>query len=128
LGLGAETAIEGFVPDPYPYLQHADVFALPSLEEGSGSLSLLEALQAGVAVVASGVDGIPEDVTDGDSALLVRPGDAGGLAAALERVLADAGLRARLARRARDTFEARFSAGAFAAALGEIYAGLGVRP
>ena len=125
LGLGAETAIEGFVPDPYPYLQHADVFALPSLEEGSGSLSLLEALQAGVGVVASGVDGIPEDVTDGDSALLVSPGDAEGLAVALERVLTDPELRRRLARRARETFEARFSAGALADALKDVYAELG---
>ena len=74
------------------------------------------------------LDGIPEDVTDGDSALLVSPGDAEGLAVALERVLTDPELRRRLARRARETFEARFSAGAFAAALVEIYAGLGVRP
>jgi len=101
------------------------VFALPSLEEGSGSLSLLEALQAGVGVVASGVDGIPEDVTDGDSALLVSPGDAEGLAVALERVLTDPELRRRLARRARETFEARFSAGALADALKAVYAELG---
>ncbi len=73
LGLGRETVLTGFVPDAYPYLQHADVFVLPSLQEGSGSLALLEALQAGAPVVASAVDGIPEDVKDGEDGLLVPP-------------------------------------------------------
>ncbi len=55
LGLEGSVAIPGQVPDPFSHLQHADVFVLPSLGEGgSGSLSLLEALHAGVAIVASG--------------------------------------------------------------------------
>ena len=128
LGLADVTAIEGFVPDPYPYLRHADVFVLPSLEEGSGSLSLIEALQAGVAVVASNVDGIPEDVVDGESALLVKPGDAAELGAAIGRVLGDPALRQRLAHCGRETFAARFSVDAFANALRETYAELGVTP
>ncbi len=128
LGLDGAAAIEGPVPDSYQYLQRADVFALPSLEEGSGSLSLLEALHAGAAVVASNVDGIPEDVTDGEGALLVPPGDSAALATALERVLTDAQLRRRLACRGRQTFEARFSAAAFSTALREIYAECGVIP
>jgi glycosyltransferase involved in cell wall biosynthesis len=127
LGLDGAVAIEGFVADPFPYAQHADVFALPSLEEGGGSLSLLEALQAGVAVVASGVDGVPEDVTDGESALLVPPGDVAALQAALARVLRDPALRRSLAAAGRQTFEARFSADAFSAALTQVYASVGVR-
>ena len=126
LGLDGVAAIEGFVPDPYCYLQHADLFVLPSLEEGSGSLSLLEALQAGVAVVASNVDGIPEDVEDGVSALLVTPGDSAELTRALERVLTEPWLRRRLGQQARATFEARFSADRFAAALRTVYADLGI--
>lgn len=69
----------------------------PHCEEGSGSLSVLEALQAGTAVLASEVDGILEDVADGDSALLVPAGDPAVPAAALRRVLSDADLRRRLA-------------------------------
>jgi glycosyltransferase involved in cell wall biosynthesis len=128
LGLGGQVELPGEVPDPYPYLERADIFVLPSRSEQSGSLALLEALQAGCAVVASRVDGIPEDVADGASALLVEPGDAGALAGALGRLLGDPGLRRRLAAGARRRFEERFSAGAFAAALGKVYADLGVVP
>jgi glycosyltransferase involved in cell wall biosynthesis len=114
LGLEGGVAITGWVPDSYPYLEHADVFALPSLQEGSGSVSLIEALQAGVPVVASTVDGIPEDVEDGDSAVLVEPADAGALCRALARVGSDGDLRRRRARRARETFLQRFSVDVFA--------------
>lgn len=125
LGLAGVVRVEGFVPDPYPYLEDAHVFVQPSLEEGSGSLALLEALQAGVAVVASAVDGIPEDVVDGDSALLVEPGNPEALGAALALVVSDGDLRRRLARRGHATFEARFSAPAFTAALCAAYASVG---
>lgn len=125
LSLADTTALVGQVPDPMVYLQHADIFVLPSLQEASGSVSLLEALQAGVAVVASDIDGIPEDVTDGDSALLVEPGNVAALSRALTHVINDAALRAHLRQRARATFETRFSAAAFAAALGQLYAELG---
>jgi glycosyltransferase involved in cell wall biosynthesis len=125
LRLGGEVRMTGWVSDPFDYLQHADVFVLPSLQEGSGSLALLEALQAGVAVVASNLDGIPEDVTDGESALLVEPGNVAALSGALRRVVTDAELRGRLRLRARATFEARFSAAALTSALREVYAELG---
>src|SRR5215510_4178839 len=125
LNLSGTTAITGFAPDAYAYLRHANIFVLPSLEEGSGSISLIEALQVGAAVVASNIDGIPEDVTDGDSALLVEPGDVEALSRALERVLTDAGLRGRLQRRASITFVEKFSAEALTAALRRFYAELG---
>jgi glycosyltransferase involved in cell wall biosynthesis len=128
LGLGSQVELPGEVPDPFPYLERADVFVLPSRSEQSGSLALLEALQAGCAVVASRVDGIPEDVADGGSALLVEPGDAGALAGTLARLLGDPDLRRRLGAGARRRFEERFSASAFAAALGKVYAELGVVP
>ncbi len=125
LGLGRETVLTGFVPDAFPYLQHADVFVLPSLQEGSGSLALLEALQAGAPVVASGVDGIPEDVTDGEDGLLVPPGDSAALAEALARLLRSQELRAGLARAGRATYKRRFSAEAMTAALRDVYAEAG---
>jgi glycosyltransferase involved in cell wall biosynthesis len=125
LRLDGTVALTGWVPDSYPYLERASVFVLPSLQEGSGSLSLLEAMQAGVAIVASNLDGIPEDVADGVSALLVPPGDADALAAALRRVLEDAALRQRLAAAARAEFAARFTAAAFSADLRNLYAELG---
>ena len=72
----------------------ADVFVLPSLWEGQ-PLILQEALRAGAAIVASRTGGIP-DLTGQDAALLVPPGDAEQLAAALRRVLAEPGLAKRL--------------------------------
>jgi glycosyltransferase involved in cell wall biosynthesis len=130
LDLDGIVSVTGPVPDPQPYLMGADVFVLPSLEEGSGSLSLLEALQARVAVVASGIDGIPEDVTDGDTAVLVPPGDPVALADGVERLLKDDALREGIAYRGRRVFEIRFSADAFSAALRRTYAevGVGVAP
>jgi len=121
LGLGDTTAIVGHVPDPRAFMSHADIFVLPSLEEGSGSVSLLEALQSGLAIVASNVDGIPEDVTDGDGALLVPPGDSTALSDRLAKVLGDEALRQRLQRRAREVFEDRFSASALTEALRTVY-------
>ena len=125
LDLDATTTLTGWVDDTRPYFRRAGIFVLPSLQEGSGSLSLLEAMQAGAAIVASGVDGIPEDVVDGESALLVKPGDVGALARALERALGCPELRRRLGRNARAAYAARFSPDGFAAALGRVYAGLG---
>ncbi len=125
LELDDVVTITGWVPDPFDYLRHADIFVLPSLQEGSGSLSLIEALQAGLLIVASNVDGIPEDVTDGDSALLVPPGDAIALSHTLWRALTDPNLRIRLRRRARETFVEKFSAEAFTNALQTLYAELG---
>jgi glycosyltransferase involved in cell wall biosynthesis len=128
LGLSDCTIIPGSVPDAYACLRHADIFALPSIEEGSGSVSLLEAMQAGVAPVVSRVDGLPEDVIDGESGLLTAPGDAVDLARALRRLIEDAALRARLAQGAQDTYHARFSAKAFAEDLRAIYTTLAFAP
>ena len=70
--------------------------------------ALVEALAVGTPVVATSVGGIPEIVVDGENGLLVPPGDAGALAAAIRRFFADADLRARL------TAAAAPSAGRFA--------------
>ena len=128
LGLAEHVAVPGRVPDIEPYLGRADVLVLPSLEEGSGAVSILEALHAGVPVVASAVDGIPEDLTDGEDSLLVPPSDPAALAAALRRMLEDASLRERLGVAARRLHERRYSADAFSADLKALYAELGLRP
>jgi glycosyltransferase involved in cell wall biosynthesis len=128
LGLERSVAITGQVPDLAPYLLRADVYVLPSLSEASGSVSLLEAMQAGRAIVASGCDGIPEDVADGDSALLVTPGDRQALATGIDRLLGDPALRARLGARAREDYLQRFSAERLTAAIAALYGELGFTP
>jgi glycosyltransferase involved in cell wall biosynthesis len=133
LGLEDRVSITGHVPDVAAYLRRADVFVLPSLEEGGGSLSLLEALQSGTAIVASRCDGIPEDVRldaaggGEDAALLVDPGDPSALQSALARALSDDALRSQLGARARAIHAQRFSAPALIDALGDVYSELGSR-
>lgn len=96
LGLGDRVVFAGWREDARDLVAALDVLAVPSREDGS-PLVVLEALGSGVPVVASRVGGIPDQVTDGREGLLVPPGDAGALGAALARVLHDAGLRAALA-------------------------------
>jgi glycosyltransferase involved in cell wall biosynthesis len=125
LDLGSCTAVPGRVPEAYAYLEHADIFVLPSLEEGSGSVSLLEAMQSGVAAVVSKVDGLPEDVVDARSALLVEPGNVTALAAAVGRLLGDRDLRAQIAKEGYRNYRTRFSADAFVRDLRRVYGDLG---
>lgn len=125
LGLGPQVTIPGGVPDAFAFLRHADIYALPSVEEGSGAVALLEALQAGVAPVVSRIDGVPEDVDHMQSAILVTPGSVTELADALQACIADPLLRARLAGGAQARFWQRFSAERYAEDLGRVYSSLG---
>ena len=95
LGLQDAVALAGTRDDVPELLARADVFALSSRSEGA-PLSILEAMAAGLPVVSSQVGGVPELVVDGETGLLVPPGDPAAMAAALGRLLADAGLRRRL--------------------------------
>jgi len=72
-----------------------DVYVLPSRSEGTPR-TLIEARAFGLPVVATSVGGIPTSVTSERDGLLVPPGDAGALARAIERLLDDQSLRARL--------------------------------
>lgn len=122
LGLRGVVDLPGFVESPAEALAAADLFVLPSLEEGSGSMSLIEAMRAGLPVVTSEVDGLPEDIRDGVDGLVAPPTPA-TLAAAVERVLGDPALRRRLGAAARARFDERFGADAFVRAMGGAWEG-----
>lgn len=78
------------------YLAAFDVFVYPSRHEGLGSI-LLDALEAGLPVVATAVGGIPEIIRDGEHGALVKPDEPLALEAAVAAFHADAALRGRVA-------------------------------
>jgi glycosyltransferase involved in cell wall biosynthesis len=78
------------------YYSMADILALPSHSEGSPNV-LLEAMSAGLPVVATGVGGVPEILADGELGLLIPSGDTTSMACALARLLKDQDLREHLA-------------------------------
>jgi glycosyltransferase involved in cell wall biosynthesis len=108
-------------------LARATLFVLPSHVEGL-PMSLLEAMAAGCAVVATRVGGIPDVVQDGANGMLVGARDPGGLAEAIARLLADPALAAKLGHAARATVARGHSPEAALRKLGEIYSDLGVMP
>jgi len=88
----------GTVPhDELPaYFAAADVFVSPATGQESFGVVLLEAMAAGVPVVASDIPGYREVVRDAEDGLLVRPGDAAALAAAVRGVLDEPALSGKL--------------------------------
>jgi len=99
----------GQLPGVGPFLAAADLFALPSHQEAM-PLALLEAMMAGLPVVATKVGGVPEAIEDGVNGLLVAPSAVDDLASALGRLAGDAELRLRLGEAARRTARERFDA------------------
>jgi glycosyltransferase involved in cell wall biosynthesis len=95
VGLAGAVECTGYVDDVWPYLARADVFALTSRHEPLG-ISVLEAMAAGLPVVATDVGGIPELVRPGENGELVPPGDVGAVARAMLRLLQSPPTRAAL--------------------------------
>ncbi len=89
-------------------LKQADVFALSSFAEGV-PVVLMEAMAAGIPVIATRIAGIPELVQHEESGLLVSPGDAAGFASAIRQLLEDPELRNRYAAAGRKKIEREFN-------------------
>ncbi len=110
----------GQVRNARPFYGVADVMVLPSLSEGSPNV-VLEAMAARLPMVATRVGGVPEIVRDRETALLVPPGNAGAMAAALLELIDSGELRLRIATQAHDHLVAEFTPAQYDARLMAVY-------
>lgn len=108
LGVADALVLAGQVEDLPGWFHGVDLFVMPSTQEGLGT-SVLDAMAAGLAVVASRAGGLPETIVDGVHGLLVPPGDPAALASALADLLRDPLRRARLGAAGRERVDAAFS-------------------
>jgi glycosyltransferase involved in cell wall biosynthesis len=121
--LGLEEAVDwvGFTRDVDRELAQMDLFVLPSLFGEGTPLVLFEAMAAGVPVVSTRVEGIPEIIRDGRDGLLVPPGDAEALATALASILRGEADWHALRRSALARHSEKFSDTAMAAGIAAVY-------
>lgn len=108
LGVGGRVAFLGSFPRIEHLLSISDLFLLPSSEESFG-LAALEAMAAGVPVIASRTGGIPEVVVDGETGYLCKLGDTAGMANAALTLLSDSARHGVFSRAARERAVAVFS-------------------
>jgi glycosyltransferase involved in cell wall biosynthesis len=94
--LAGRTVFAGHLEDPADAYAALDLFLLPSLNEGQGR-SVVEAMAAGIPVIASDVGGLPEVLDQGRAGILVPPGSPCALAAATEKLLSSRELANQLA-------------------------------
>lgn len=121
LGLAARVELLGVRRDVPDLLAGAQLFALISRQEGF-PLATLEAMRAGLPVIASDVGGVREAVSHGQTGLLIPRGDATALRRALQRLLADAPLRVAFGAAGRQAFADRFTVAQMLERTASVYA------
>ncbi len=120
LGISDRVRMCGYLSDPAATLARSQIFALSSRFEAFPR-SVLEAMRAGLPVVASAVGGISEAIEDGVSGLLVPENSPQEFAGRLARLIQDAPLRERFGRAGRLTYEGRFRLEHLVEATGRVY-------
>ena len=122
---GIESSVDfpGEVRNVPELLGTADIYVQASYEEGLSN-AVLEAMAAGLPIVGTRISGNEDVVTDGDNGLLVPPGNAAALAAALRQLVENPHLAARMGARSRARVEERFSVSAIVGKLERAYRGL----
>jgi glycosyltransferase involved in cell wall biosynthesis len=108
LGIEDHVRFTGFCPDPIPQLKLADIFIMTSLHEGI-PMALLEAMSLNKPIIATGVGGIPEIISNGYNGLLIPPGDSGAIADACLKLMTDVEMRSCLAKNAFNDVQNKYS-------------------
>ena len=120
VGAADRTLFLGYRRDVARLLAAMDVFVLPSLREGL-PISLIEAMAARRAVVASDIGSVKDLIRDRENGLVAPAGDTAAFTAAVEALLASPNLREQLAREARRTTEASYSLPAVVRTYADLY-------
>lgn len=113
LGVGARVRILGFDADVISVLSVMDVVVQPSVRPESFGMTVLEAMATGKPVVAAAHGGVLETVRDGETGLLVPPGNPAELARAVNRLLSEQALRERMGAAGRARVQEEFGLPAF---------------
>jgi glycosyltransferase involved in cell wall biosynthesis len=100
--------LTGTIPEAYKYLKAFDVFVLPSIKEGF-PWTLLEAMTAGVPVIATKVGAVPEVIENNHNGLLIEPANSEELAKAIKNLLKNKDLREKIVKEAKKTVEEKFN-------------------
>ncbi len=123
LGIGAKVRFLGWRFDLERIYADLDIVILSSLNEGT-PFSLIEAMAAGKAVVATSVGGVPDVVADGKAGLLVPPKNPSVMAEAILKLINDASLRNRLGQQAKSNVYPRYDVSRLARDMWSYYLGL----
>ncbi|WP_149846361.1 glycosyltransferase family 4 protein [Paenibacillus sp. 37] len=107
-------------------LREADLLVLPSYHEGL-PMAILEAMNCGLPIISTTVGGIPEVITSGHNGLLIEPGDVHGLTSALEYLITDEEIRARMGSYNRAIISDKFDMNLLVGRLSGIYDALQVK-
>ena len=107
LGIADRVQFSGYQRDPAPALARASLFVLSSRSEALPR-SVLEAMRAGLPIVASAVGGLPELVDNGSNGVLIPNSEGGSLAWAIREMIVDGDARAAYGMSSRTAYEARF--------------------
>jgi glycosyltransferase involved in cell wall biosynthesis len=100
-GIKDKTLFAGFQDDVEDWLTAMDIFALPSLTEGT-PMALLEAMACGIPVIASAVGGVPAVITNKENGILVEPGNSSDLAKGLHLLFQEPSFRAIISERGKN--------------------------
>lgn len=122
LGISIVCNFTGWIPagQVVDFLNDADALVLPSFDEGL-PMSILEALSAGIPVIATRVGAIPEVLTSGVDSLLLEPGDVIALTSAIRRIITEPNLRQDLACAGRSLYESSFTQSIYIKKILDIY-------
>ncbi|WP_417070253.1 glycosyltransferase family 4 protein [Niveibacterium terrae] len=121
LGVGNVVVFRPFIEDVWPVWFGSDIAVVPSIEPEPFGMVAIEAMAAGLPVVAAGHGGLLDIIEEGASGLLVTPGSAEDLARAIARLARDARLRRTLGEAGRERQKEKFSATSYVEGIENVY-------